>query len=439
MNLRTALRVDKPESIAFVGAGGKTTSMFRLAYELPHPVIVTTTTHLGAWQVGHGDRWLIGLSELEKLTAFDSGVTVITGQPGKDDRLGQLSPDELGHLHHLASERGWSVLIEADGARQLPLKAPAEHEPAIPSWVDKVVVVAGLSGLNSPCNNAYIHRPDVFAQLAQLSPGERVGEDHLVRMLMHPSGGLKGIPIGVKKIILLNQADDANKAGTASRMTQSLIGGYTSALVGSMLNDPENEILLSKERIAGIILAAGASSRFGKPKQDLLWRGKSFLENVIQIANEAGLAQVLVILNNAHSQLIYQTDSPNLCFIENKGWQTGQSSSIRLGIKSLGSDISGAVFLLCDQPHIPSTLLRAMLAEHAITHSPIVAPLVAGKRGNPVLFDCTTFADLLQLEGDKGGRTLFSKYPVHYIPWQDESILLDVDTPEDYSRLLELE
>ncbi|TLM99559.1 putative selenium-dependent hydroxylase accessory protein YqeC, partial [bacterium] len=185
MNLRSALRVNKPESIAFVGAGGKTTSIFRLAYELPHPVIVTTTTHLGAWQVRHGDRWLVGLSELEKLTDFDAGVTVLTGQPISDDRLGQLSSEELEYLHRMAIERGWSLLIEADGARQLPFKAPAEHEPVIPAWVDKVVVVAGLSGLNSPCNNAYIHRPEIFSTLAQLKPGERVGEEHLSRMLLH--------------------------------------------------------------------------------------------------------------------------------------------------------------------------------------------------------------------------------------------------------------
>lgn len=439
MNLRKALRVDKPESIAFVGAGGKTTSIFRLAYELPHPVIVTTTTHLGTWQVRHGDRWLAGMSDLEKLTDFDAGVTVLTGQPVSDDRVGRLSTEELEYLHRLAIERGWSLLIEADGARQLPLKAPAEHEPVIPPWVDKVVVVAGLSGLNSLCSNAYIHRPELFSTLALLKPDERVGEEHLGRMLVHPAGGLKGIPATAKKIVLLNQADDEGRSSAAVRMAQSLIAEYSSVLVGCMKNDNDNEIILSQERIAGIVLAAGGSTRFGKPKQELLWRGKSFLENVIQVANEAGLSKVVAIVNNAYSQIFNQNNQLITTFLENTNWQSGQGSSIRLGIQSLEADINGAVFLLCDQPQIPATLIRALITEHAITHAPIVAPIVAGKRGNPVLFDISTFPDLVQLEGDKGGRALFSKYPVHYIPWHDESILLDVDTPEDYSRLLELE
>jgi len=93
---------------------------------------------------------------------------------------------------------------------------------------------------------------------------------------------------------------------------------------------------------------------------------------------------------------------------------------------------------VADQPQIPETLIRALCESHAQTLSPIVAPQSGGRRGNPVLFDRCTFDDLLKLSGDVGGRALFSKYPVHWLPWVDESILTDIDTMQDYERLLQL-
>jgi CTP:molybdopterin cytidylyltransferase MocA len=94
-----------------------------------------------------------------------------------------------------------------------------------------------------------------------------------------------------------------------------------------------------------------------------------------------------------------------------------------------------AIFLLADQPQVPSTILNALTEKHAQTLAPIIAPLVAGRRANPVLFDRATFPNLMALTGDVGGRAIFSKYPVTYLPWHDESLLLDVDTPEDLLKL----
>jgi len=91
--------------------------------------------------------------------------------------------------------------------------------------------------------------------------------------------------------------------------------------------------------------------------------------------------------------------------------------------------------LLADQPQVTPGVLRALVERHSLDLSRIVAPQVRGRRANPVLFDRNTFPDLLALTGDLGGRGIFSKYPVTTLPWHDESLLLDVDTPEDYKRL----
>ena len=98
--------------------------------------------------------------------------------------------------------------------------------------------------------------------------------------------------------------------------------------------------------------------------------------------------------------------------------------------------LGGAIFLLADQPQITPSVIRALVEKHAEGLYPIVAPMVLDRRANPVLFDRATFSDLTTLEGDVGGRAIFHKYRVEYLPWHDDSLLLDVDTPEHYQRLI---
>ena len=122
----------------------------------------------------------------------------------------------------------------------------------------------------------------------------------------------------------------------------------------------------------------------------------------------------------------------------NPEWSSGQSTSLSAGLLSLPPQTGSAVFLLADQPLVSPGLLRGLVEIHAAARPPIVAPLVRGQRGNPVLFDRSTFPDLLALSGDVGGRALFNRYTVSWLPWNDASLLLDVDTPEDYQTLLDM-
>jgi molybdenum cofactor cytidylyltransferase len=97
--------------------------------------------------------------------------------------------------------------------------------------------------------------------------------------------------------------------------------------------------------------------------------------------------------------------------------------------------VGAGLFLLADQPQVTLTIVRALVEEHAKTLAPVIAPMVLDRRANPVLFDRVTFPDLMKLEGDVGGRGVFSKYIVSYLPWHDEALLLDVDTPDQYQHL----
>jgi CTP:molybdopterin cytidylyltransferase MocA len=150
-----------------------------------------------------------------------------------------------------------------------------------------------------------------------------------------------------------------------------------------------------------------------------------------------------VVVGAMAAEVMRAVEDLPLRISRNPAWQIGQSSSLVCGMNSLqedagGRSVGGVVFLLADQPQIPAILVRALEESHAQTLSPIVAPQSGGRRGNPVLFDRCTFDDLLKLTGDMGGRALFSKYPVHWLPWLDENILMDIDTMQDYERFLQL-
>jgi molybdenum cofactor cytidylyltransferase len=440
MNLKQALRLSDTPCLALVGAGGKTTALFQLARELPPPVIVTATTHLHVDQIKLTDSHWVGKNLENLIDPEDNlrGVMLVTG-PIEGNRTTGLNKNLIDRLRAVCDDHALPLLIEADGSRQHPLKAPAEHEPPIPEFVETVIVVAGLSGLGKPLTKKYVHRVGRFRRLVQL-PSERVDEspgegiitpEMVVKVLAHPEGGLKNIPAKARLVALLNQADTPELQSIGVKMARDLLAAFDAVLVGTL----EHSNLQTFERAAGIVLAAGESRRFGQPKQLLDYRGQPLVRTVAQTALSAGLSPVIVVTGANAEQVEAAIHGLPLTINRNPDWKDGQSTSLRTGLQALPGEIGAAIFLLADQPQVTPTVLRALVERHSLDLNPIVAPLVAGQRANPVLFDRVTFPDLMALNGDVGGRALFSIYPPSYLPWHDENLLVDVDTPDDLKRL----
>jgi len=502
MKLSHALRFSSSPCLALVGAGGKTTALFQLARELIAPtpsalhpssfslhpsrsslypcVLVTATTHLRVNQIELADsHWIARKPEdFAQLEDNLRGVVLVTGLIGGDRTKG-VDKSILYWLHEVAQNRNIPLLIEADGSRQRPLKAPAEHEPAIPEFVETVVVVAGLSGLGKPLTAEHVHRPEIFARLSGLEIGDTVMPEAVVSVLAHSAGGLKNIPPNARRVALLNQANTPELHAQANRMAGQLLSCYHAVIIASLhppsaicykptgtghpsiaaaksaasaqgghplsaISHPPSTIYAVHEPVAGIILAAGASERLGQPKQLLDWRGQPFIRTVAQTALAADLSPVIVVTGSHAEQVEAAIMDLPVKIIRNRDWQSGQASSIQAGLSALtpaplpprpSPRIGAAIFLLADQPQVTPSVLRALVERHSLDLSLIVAPQVQGQRANPVLFDRVTFPDLLALTGDVGGRGIFSKHHVTTLPWHDESLLLDVDTPEDYKRL----
>lgn len=180
---------------------------------------------------------------------------------------------------------------------------------------------------------------------------------------------------------------------------------------------------------AAILLAAGASTRFGQPKQLLPLDGETLLNRAIRISCEAGCAPILVILGASHEQVASRSTFEGVTPIVNPNWQEGMASSIRLAVQSLPQNLRGTVLMVCDQPAVTPKHLAAIMAASEIT-----ASSYAGHNGVPAFFPAPTFPQLLTLRGDAGARSLLQRASA--IPLRNGE--LDIDTPADLARALQI-
>ena len=185
-----------------------------------------------------------------------------------------------------------------------------------------------------------------------------------------------------------------------------------------------------------IILAAGSSSRLGKPKQNLVYKSQTLLQRAITTAAASVCKPVIVVLG-ANEEVIKPTiENDTINIIHNPDWQEGMASSIRLGINALQKiePKAGSVILtLCDQPFVDTALLDELVKKKSAKG--IVASGYNDTIGAPVLFDAVYFDELLLLKGQEGAKKLLLKYPDEVVTVPFPLGGIDVDTVEDYEKL----
>lgn len=190
-------------------------------------------------------------------------------------------------------------------------------------------------------------------------------------------------------------------------------------------------------QVAVIILAAGASTRFGQPKQLLDWCSVPLLAHVADVALAAGLAPIIAVLGYQAQAARAALGTRPVGVAMNWRWEEGLSTSVQVGLAALPPETDAALFLQCDQPLITPGLLQALVAQFEEADAPIVRPTYAGRPGTPVLFARRLFPELAAASGDEGGRSLTGRYTkdVATVEVADPDVLADIDTPADYERL----
>jgi molybdenum cofactor cytidylyltransferase len=190
--------------------------------------------------------------------------------------------------------------------------------------------------------------------------------------------------------------------------------------------------------IAIIILAAGASTRMGRPKQLLPYQGSSLIKHTIDNAIASVCKPIVVILGANAVQIRSEISESAINIVDNPDWHLGMSSSIRRGILSLMTDfqaIEAAVITVCDQPFLSSEVINNLVEAYYSTKKNIIACQYEDTLGVPVLFSREFFSELAVLSEDVGAKKLIKKnlQEVLSIPFPLGAI--DIDTPQDYEKI----
>ena len=191
-------------------------------------------------------------------------------------------------------------------------------------------------------------------------------------------------------------------------------------------------------RIGLLILAAGASTRLGQPKQLLTIQGKPLIQHTAAVAIASGCHPIGIVLGAYADTIEPYLTTLNCHIFDNKDWSTGMASSIRCGVRNIlriAPELDAIVLMVCDQPFVSPSLIRQLIIKYSISKYPIVASNYAGILGVPALFHQTFFPNLEALQGDVGAKVIireFSSYCLS-VPFTEGSI--DLDTPEDLKFL----
>ena len=229
MTLYEALNIDLniSELISVVGAGGKTSTIFRLAQELKalgKKVLVTTTTNLAFSETSQAYRVIFDSSkDIFFLSRGEAGTIACLGSGVLNDK-GKLKGIDREFVDDIYQKHLFDyIVVEADGSKRRPIKAPAHYEPVIPGETTRVIGVIGLDALGKTITEEYVHRPSLFCSITGKKMGDTIDRKCLIHLILSQDGLFKDVPRDCKKYVVFNKADHADREEEAKITVNELI------------------------------------------------------------------------------------------------------------------------------------------------------------------------------------------------------------------------
>lgn len=244
----TAFKLFGSGIVSLVGAGGKTTLMFRLAVELADSgrrVLTTTTTKIFRPTPSQSSLVIVSNDPAEILRQADRRpgnefhMTAAADFDAKSEKLLGYPPETISDFKK--SGRFQWILVEADGAARKPLKAPAAHEPVIPADTAVLIAVIGLDAIGEALTGERVFRADLYARLTGLSIGQSVTAGSVCTALLHPEGIMKGCPAPARRVVFLNKAETPDRLAAGRKIAEMLFAAgretVTDVLMGSLFDE----------------------------------------------------------------------------------------------------------------------------------------------------------------------------------------------------------
>jgi molybdenum cofactor cytidylyltransferase len=187
--------------------------------------------------------------------------------------------------------------------------------------------------------------------------------------------------------------------------------------------------------VSAIVLAAGKSERMGRPKALLAFRGRTFLENILEAISRSSIKETYVVLGHHRDAIEQSVRLSSVVF--NPNYEQGMITSLQAGIRALSPETMGSFLFLVDHPLVETATIEVMIP--CLESNRIVQPTFEGRRGHPVLLGTQILKEILQLPVSQGADSVVRRDPRRILDVEVNTpgILVDVDTPEDYRRLQE--
>lgn len=451
--LRLRLNPTQPDVIAIVGGGGKSSAAFRIGLDLAHNgfrAVITHTARIAAFQTAWSpavvevaeDAATLPWHAIEAALAAHN-VCLLTGPPVADRRAG-LPPHLVDSLAQAAAGLNLhAISIEADGSKMRPAKAPAEHEPVLPHSTTILAPTLGLDAIGGELDDRLFHRAALVRTVLDLAGADpiRFTSQQAARLLVHAAGGAKALPPGARLLPILNKADHPLRLLYGRLAAARLAAEGQAALLACVGNSAGDPVCERWGQVATVILAAGASTRLGRPKQVEPIDGVPMLVRSLTVA--AQQAGPVYVVTGAHRQAVLalldrlpdelaRRLTGRLRVVDNPDWQTGQASSLHASLLAMPRTVEAAIWMPVDQPYLDAALPARLVAAWR-RGADLAAPMVEGKiRGAPALFDRSRWSALLEVQGDAGGRGVLRRFAADVVAVPAAAAALrDIDSEHD--------
>jgi molybdenum cofactor cytidylyltransferase len=439
VKLHKAFNIARGDVVALTGAGGKTSALLALGHELADEgwrVLATSTVEFGYEQARLMPYALSSESSAQQLTdaLHKHNFVFAHGSRGSGAYEG-APPEWFGWA--LDSLDADVLLVEADRAAGLPLKAPYPDEPIIPPETSLVIPMASLSALGAPLDAEHIYNPQAMVERYGFYEGAPVRAPWLAQVLRDEELGLRGVPERARVMALLKAVPPSGYLRLRAHLIARMIlrsESVSGVAVGSTRRaDPISEV---QRPIGAIVLAAGMSRRMGQPKVLLPWTGgKTIIEHIIDQLYLARIDHVTVVTGSLAQEVGVLAERRGATVVYNKDYQTGEMlSSFKVGLRAQPANIGAALITLGDQPRIQPKIVGQIAMAYAEGQGDLIIPSYQMRRGHPILIDRRYWGEILALPEDGALRDVIRKYPVSYVNVENDSVLQDVDTPEDYQN-----
>ncbi|MGE5679065.1 MAG: selenium cofactor biosynthesis protein YqeC [Pseudomonadota bacterium] len=364
----------------------------------------------------------------------NAGIIVFGSKVSSEGKLLGVDPGFLDSLFLMGLFD--YIIVEADGSKRRPIKAPAGHEPVIPVQATKILGIIGMDSMGKPVSESFVHRPELFCSITGCAEGDSIDAELVSRLVMHEEGLFKASPEKAARYLVLNKADGEIEKKAAFDIAAileekdcSLDGIITSSIRESEFNN-------ATRQVSGIILASGLSRRMGTNKLLLPLGGIPVIERILAETVRSKLEEVILVC--AGEEVAEAGRRYGVKIVHNDFPQEGQSRSVRLGTAAAAEYADGLMFIVGDQPLVTADIINQLVQRFRTADCSAVVSYYKGRRGNPVIFSSRSREELMGLQGDSGGRVLLGKMEagIEAVEFNDERPGIDIDTAEEYEKLL---